>query len=335
MMDSIPFQLTTRINGAAGSCLPPLPLNTPHLACDLRRAQAKQLAACSASLQRQASLLSIGEMIHSLQGCSRQQLVLKLIHQVFPEKFQIIYQADELSSHLKTRWVDMLSDFLSWIVQADLVPIDTSMVDDVYRCWMETGEAEDLDQLAEFLKFIPLKTYGFTGEENARNFPAMFLLHYLLAEPTVCAKLNCRLCQWKIGIVNEEIPEIQLDEDVMDRLADWTELDRQTALLRLQYIQDHPEQWPEPIRHLPMLGSWAAHLTGNLLLDKEISLFDEGGCFTWDEMDWVYKLSRQAQPQIQLLKGRVSNWLATDCSDKLNSLARFVANGVCDYALAW
>jgi len=200
---------------------------------------------------------------------------------------------------------------------------------------METAEPEDLDQLAEFLKFIPLKTYGFTGEENARNFPAMFLLHYLLAEPTVCAKLNCRLCQWKIGIVNEEIPEIQLDEDVMDRLADWTELDRQTALLRLQYIQDHPEQWPEPIRHLPMLGSWAAHLTGNLLLDKEISLFDEGGCFTWDEMDWVYKLSRQAQPQIQLLKGRVSNWLATDCSDKLNSLVRFVANGVCDYALTW
>lgn len=291
-------------------------------------------------LLKQVQMLSIEGVLYKLQDYHRQQLALKRVQQIFPEKFQQLHagknREQPLYLHEET-WLDVLQEFLRCIDKADLLPLDHDIIDDAYRLWLETLEPGDLAPLAEFLTFIPVQSYGFTREGNARRFPAMFLLHCLLADPYICGKLDCQLSAWRIGELSSKIPEIRFAEDVMDRLVTWTEQDRQVSLLRLAHIQAEPDKWPEPIHHLPLLGRWAAHTTGNILLDRELDWMEEHGRwpFTWDDLDWVQKLGGHARPLVEIMGNRVSEWLAQDCYNRINSLARFIMNGTEEYELTW
>lgn len=286
------------------------------------------------------SIEAVEAVLHKLQDYHRKQLALQRIQQIFPERFQQLYagknRVQPFSLHEET-WLDVLQEFLRCIDKADLLPINRDMIDDTYRLWLETLEPGDLDQLAQFLTFIPVQSYGFTREGNARRFPAMFLLHYLLANPYICGKLDCQLSAWRPRELSSKIPEIRFAEDVTDRLVTWTERDRQVSLLRLAHIQAEPGKWPEPIRQLPLLGCWAAHTTGNVLLDRELDWLEAHGRwpFTWDDLDWVKKLAGQARPLVEIMENRVSEWLAQDYHNRINSLARFIMNGTEGYELTW
>lgn len=305
----------------------------------LRNFQVSRLSPYLRPIER-IRALSVEAVLHKLQNYHRQQLALKRLHQVFPEKFQQLYSRKNRAQHPYLHeqiWLDVLQEFLRCVNQAHLLPLDHTIIDDAYRFWMETLDPCDLDQMAEFLTLIPVQSYGFTREGNARKFPAMFLLHYLLADPSTCGKLECQLSEWKPRELSDKIPEIRFAEDVMDRLVAWREWDRQASLLRLAHIQAQPDRWPEPIRHLPLLGNWAAHMTGNVLLDREFDWMEERGGwpFTWDDLDWVQKLAEQARPLVEIMEDRVSEWLAQDGNNRINNLARFVINGQCDYELNW
>jgi hypothetical protein len=59
-------------------------------------------------------------------------------------------------------WVDILAEFLKCLNEAKLLPIDHELINEVYQFWLETQDPLELDEIAEFLTFIPIQSYGFT-----------------------------------------------------------------------------------------------------------------------------------------------------------------------------
>jgi hypothetical protein len=227
-----------------------------------------------------------------------------------------------------------MADLATSLKNSQLFPLDEEALEDAWRYWMETVENEALDELAVFLDKIPVRFFGFTGDNNVYQFPFMGLLHVLLANRRVCESKECVLTTGTFEDL-ATYDEFELAEDVACRIARWRQYDRDAAWLRLSQIEQETEAWPEPVQWLPQLAKWAVHSTGNPLLDIEFNWYGEACWFEWDtDFERVKALWQQARPLVDLLK-RVQSWYEHDKSANLNRLARFIMNGQGDWELDW
>ncbi len=293
----------------------------------LRRARLLKLSAWQDMLQQQSQMLKLGTWQDMLQHHSRMYRALTLFNRYFPAQFRQYYP-DEMDLS-RFDWYQLLAELTTTIRDNEVFPVNWNALNDVYRHWMETIEPEALDELAEFLYEIPIAFYGFTDGEAVHEYPFMWLLHHLLAKPSLCASLRCE-------VETVVATDVDIEEDVLDRLEGWTETDWAAAWLRLRRIENEPEVWSEPLQWLPLLANWACHQTGNPLLDLEYGYWLTGCRFTWDDdFDRVIDLWQRAKPVVRLLDDRLAVWYMADPERAFNTLARFVMNGTHAYELDW
>jgi hypothetical protein len=253
-----------------------------------------------------------------LESYTRTADALLLLTQFFPESLE------GYATLSYPVWWEILTYVLRSAEAAGWFEVDWQDFNNRLRIW-ETNKAERGDLLANFLRYIPVKQYGFTPHSISR-YPPMELMYILLSEDEAIESISADL------LITLEIYD-QFDDE-------WTKAERQAAWARLRDVEENPDQYPEPVRELPNLARWATHTTGNPLLDwpplewvnNYLRQSQHFYRFSWDDVSLVRMLWRQVQPIVGQLK-HLAEWIEQD-ENRLTMLFNFFAEGDYDQ-LEW
>lgn len=223
---------------------------------------------------------SIGQAIHPHH---RRIEALQLFFKFYPELMWDNLPVDD--------WTDILRYFLFQVQDDRQIRMDWASMDDLYRYaiedYLETEEEkkdpdwepEGLEILAMAMKFIPVECFGFDNEGfrglQIEEYPVMRLLDALLNPG------------------GHELPG-SARFYFLDDLGDWDEWNKIEALERIRSLDMN--HLPEPLHWLPEMAAYAIAGTGNELLDNPADFNNwDIGWFTWDELDTVCNLYRDAE----------------------------------------
>jgi hypothetical protein len=251
-----------------------------------------------------------------LQNCQRAVMGLRLVEQYFPEAL------DQYGDLAQTTWWDILVDLANRVEDAGWFEIDWDGLNEAWAAWLEQAD-ENGDHLATFLRYIPIRLYGFTREPAAiplfqaepglylEFFPPMELL-YVLLDPTA-AEISSGL---------------RVAAELFDVESAWDELDREAAWERLHAIEAEPAAYPELARRLPVLAKWACGCIDNPILKWSFAVHyqDNGPRFAWDtDVDQARSAWQAAKPMTEHL----DQWLVwcRERAENLVSLAEFLTTG--------
>jgi hypothetical protein len=92
-----------------------------------------------------------------LRNCQRAIMGLRLIGQYFPEAL------DQYSDLSRTHWWDILVDLANQTEEAGWFQIDWEILHEAWAAWLEQADGNG-DHLATFLRYIPVRLYGFNHE---------------------------------------------------------------------------------------------------------------------------------------------------------------------------
>ncbi|MCK6623679.1 MAG: hypothetical protein DPW09_01955 [Anaerolineae bacterium] len=248
-----------------------------------------------------------------LESYTRTADALLLLTQFFPEALE------GYATLSYPVWWEILTFVLRSAETAGWFEVDWQDFNNRLRVW-ETNKAERGDLLANFLRYIPIKQYGFAPHLISR-YPPMELMYILLSEDEAIESISSDL------LITLEIYD-QFDDE-------WTKAERQAAWARLRDVEENPDQYPELVRELPNLARWATHTTGNPLLDwpplewihNHLRQPQHFYRFSWDDVSLVRMLWRQVQPIIGQLK-HLAEWVEQD-ENRLLLLFNFFAEGDC------
>jgi hypothetical protein len=251
-----------------------------------------------------------------LQNCQRAIIGLRLVEQYFPEAL------DQYGDLARTTWWDILVDLANLAEDAGWFELDWDVLNEAWAAWLEQAD-ENGDHLATFLRYIPIRLYGFNRESAAIQlfqaeaglhlefFPPMELL-YVLLDPAA-AEISSGL------LAAAELFDVE---------SDWDELDREAAWERLYAIEADPEAYPELARWLPALARWACGCTDNPILQWSFAAHyqDNGPRFAWaTDVDQARSAWQEAKPVIEQLD-QLLVW-CRESAENLVSLAEFLMTG--------
>jgi hypothetical protein len=178
-------------------------------------------------------------------------------------------------------WPVILTVFLDAVENAGWFELNWRVLGESHQ-YMLSEDSDNGDRLALFLTYIPVKMFGL-NEQNGKIFemPPMELLRALLH-------------------TSPQVITVKLREDLnLDWLEDWMRnpQGRKEAWGKLNHIETHPADYPDPLRFLPELARWACGNTGNPLLDHHFDPRRDGPWFRWDtELTAIQSAWRRAKP---------------------------------------
>lgn len=186
--------------------------------------------------------------------------------------------------HLTAQW-SLVSDWDDWFnailrtVEATYpFEIDWGLLDADYQAWMD-DEDEYQETFARWLWELPVQRYGFSNWDESwpEHYPAMALVKALVDD------------DWGDDILAylAESYDLSIDGDVL--LAD------------IRYRLSYPalfEQLDPPLCWLPEMEALALGTTGNPLLDSSNYYEDDPPSYTWEQVEEVAELYRQAEPTL-------------------------------------
>jgi hypothetical protein len=192
--------------------------------------------------------------------------------------------------------------------------------DNIYNL-LKLWEARNVDGgniLANYLHYIPVRFYGFSPT-LIKHFPPIELLYILLIKHEEIQRISS---------------QILITLEIYDQFeAQWSETERQAAWRRLHQVEQNPDQYPDIMRHLPILAKWACRMTGNPILDypppqwsDNRILIPQPYYFRWDDASLARMLWQRAKPIIDLLEPFME-WYREDPDNCLIDLFVFLAEG--------
>lgn len=197
------------------------------------------------------------------------------------------------------------------------------LLNEAWTAWLEHPE-DNGDHLATFLRYIPVRFYGFNREPasiqlfhaemdlHIKFFPPMELLYVLLA-PSGADEIS---------------PELLTAAKLFAVESDWDEPGRGAAWERLNAIEADPESYPELARWLPALARWACGSTDNPILKWSFATYyqDNGPRFAWDtDVEKARLAWQEAKPVIEHLD-LLLEW-CRERAENLVILAEFLTSG--------
>jgi len=190
--------------------------------------------------------------------------------------------------HLTVKW-SLLEDWDSWFnatlrtVEANYpFEIDWDLLDADYQTWMD-DEEECRETFARWLWELPVQRYGFSAWDETwpEQYPALALVKVLLDD------------EWGDDILVHLVDEYNLT------------IDYNVLLAGIRAQLDTPalfERADPPLCWLPEMAALVQQTTGNPLLDYSNYYEDDPPTYTWEQVEEVAGLYRQAEPTISKMR---------------------------------
>ncbi len=219
-------------------------------------------------------------------------------------------------------WEKALSCLCTLATRLNFFAVDWDIIDDLWQMGMELGEEEQFHIASHFLFLLPLRLFGWSPEDMWEN--------------NLIAKLRALLFSEAESLV--KLP------------FEWGEADKLKAWARLEDIERDPAHYPASVHLLPAICRWAAHLSGNFILDTylspyerhpvQISFMEGAGTpsiewYTWqpDDLKKVRAAWQEAEPIIESYD-RLEKWGWYDQAN-IPRLLQFIQTGRGVTELKW